>query len=167
MAPVARPLAAGAATVAAYLAVVVLTTPALPAGAAVSAALELNSVVILGMGVGVGLQVHISESGRRLGCRMGRGRAGASSGGTAATSFFSFFSLVPLGCCGWWLYLLSLLPSVLGSGFSAVLIEHSQSLSYLGLAAIYAFVAIRAYRLATEKRVMRMRSRAQGERPFG
>ncbi len=109
------------------------------------------------MGVGVGLQVLISESGKKIGCRIDRKkRIGGSSGSTAATSFFSFFSLVPLGCCGWWLYILSLRPSVLGSGVSAVLIEHSQSLAYVGLVVIFSFNGLSAYRLLRERRIRQM-----------
>ena len=157
MRSVAKSLMAGAATIAVYLVVVVATTPALPAASAVTAAFELNTVVILGMGVGVGLQVLISESGKKIGCRIDRKkRIGGSSGSTAATSFFSFFSLVPLGCCGWWLYILSLLPSVLGSGVSAVLIEHSQSLAYVGLVVIFSFNGLSAYRLLRERRIRQM-----------
>ncbi len=141
---------------------VILTTPALDPLDAVSAAFQLNSVVILGMGVGIGLQVFLSEWGRLMGCRIGKPRRtlGGNSGSTAATSFFSFFSLVPLGCCGWWLYLLSLLPGVVGTGASAVLIEHSQTLAYAGLGVIYGFVGLAAYRLRRERM---MRSLAQSD----
>ena len=158
MTPVARPVLFGAATVAGYLAVVVATTPALPAGAAISAAFELNSVVIIGMGAGIGLHTYISEKGRLLGCRPGaRRRAfGGNSGSTAATSFFSFFSLVPLGCCGWWLYVLSMLPGIFGTGVSAVLIEHSRPLAYLGLAVMFGLAGLAAYRLRRQMHARRL-----------
>ena len=138
-----------------YLTVVIVTTPALPAYAAISAAFELNSIVIIGMGVGVGLQMFLAEKSKMLGCKLNvkKKAFGGNSGSTAATSFFSFFSLVPLGCCGWWLYALSLLPSVVGSGVSAVLIEHSQALAYLGLAIIFGFNALTAVKLQKEKKL--------------
>lgn len=145
MRALARPAASGAAAATAYLAVVVLTTPALEPAAAVSAALQLNHVVISGIGIGVGMQVYLSGRARMLGCRVAG--SGGHHGGTAATSFLSFFSLVPLGCCGWWLYVLSLLPSVLGAGVSAVLIEHSQALAYLGLAVMFCFNGLTALKL--------------------
>lgn len=140
---------------------VILTTPALDPLDAVSAAFQLNSVVIMGMGIGIGLQVFLSGKARMMGCRIGKPRRtfGGNSGSTAATSFFSFFSLVPLGCCGWWLYLLSLLPGVVGTGASAVLIEHSQALAYAGLGVIYGFVGLAAYRLRRE-RMMRSLARS-------
>ena len=142
-------------TIVGYLTVVVLTTPALEPAAAISAAFQLNSIVIFGMGIGVGLQVFLSEKSKQLGCKLNvkRKAFGGNSSSTAATSFFSFFSLVPLGCCGWWLYLLSLLPSVFGTGVSAVLIEYSQPLAYLGLVIIFGFNVLTAYKLYKEKKL--------------
>lgn len=152
MRPIAKALAAGAVAVVVYLTVVVATTPALPPEAAVSAALGMNAIIIVGMGAAIGLQVFVSARSKALGCRIGIRRGiGGSSGGAATTSFLSFFSLVPLGCCGWWLYVLSLLPGVLGVGASAVLIEHSQLLAYLGLTAVLSISSLGAYRLLREE----------------
>ena len=146
----------GVLTIAIYLGVVVATTPALEPLAAISAAFQLNSIVIFGMGIGIGLQVYLSEKSKMLGCKLDvkRKAFGGNSGSTAATSFFSFFSLVPLGCCGWWLYALSLLPSVVGTGVSAVLIEHSQALAYAGLAIIFGFAGLTALKLRREQRLL-------------
>ena len=158
MRPIQKASIIGTLTVAIYLLVVVLTTPALEPMSAISAAFQLNSIVILGMGIGIGLQVFLSEKSKQLGCKlyMKKKAFGGNSSSTAATSFFSFFSLVPLGCCGWWLYVLSLLPSVVGTGVSAVLIEHSQTLSYLGLAIIFGFAGLTAYKLKREKRLQKI-----------
>ncbi len=147
----------GIATMLAYLLVVVITTPALPASAAINAALQINSVIIGGMGVGIGLQIFLSTYSKSLGCRLDvrRKAFGGNSGGTVLSSFFSFFSLVPLGCCGTWLYILSLLPSVIGSGLSAGLIAYSKPLSYLGLAIIFGFNAITIYKLTRENAKVR------------
>lgn len=116
---------AGTLTVVIYLFVVVVTTPALEPYAAISAAFQLNFILIIGMGIGISLQVYLSEKSKMHGCKLYAKKTvfGAHSSSTVATSFFSFFSLVPLGCCGWWLYALSLLPSVVGTGVSAALIE--------------------------------------------
>ena len=143
----------GLLTIVIYLAVVVATTPALEPFAAMNAAFQLNSVVIFGMGIGIGLQVYLSGKSKMLGCKLGvrNGAFGGNSGSTAATSFFSFFSLVPLGCCGWWLYALSLLPGVVGTGVSAVLIEHSQALAYAGLGIIFGFAGLTALKLRREQ----------------
>ena len=145
----------GALTIVVYLGVVVITTPALEPFDAISAAFQLNSIVIIGMGVGIGFQVFLSEKSKLLGCRLDvkKKALGGNSGSVATTSFFSFFSLVPLGCCGWWLYALSLLPGVVGTGVSAVLIEYSQVLAYLGLVIIFGFAGLTAYKLKQEMKL--------------
>ena len=145
----------GTATVLMYLGIVVITTPALEPVDAISAAFQLNSIVILGMGIGMGLQVFLSEKSKSLGCKLDVKKKAftGNTGSTAATSFFSFFSLVPLGCCGWWLYALSLLPGILGTGVSAVLIEYSQTLSYVGLVIIFGFAVLTAIKLKREMKL--------------
>jgi len=158
MNPITKGIIFGVITITVYLTVVVVTTPALPPEAAISAAFQLNSIVIVGMGVGVGLQMFLSEESKKLGCKLNvkRKAFGGNSGSTAATSFFSFFSLIPLGCCGWWLYALSLLPSVFGTGISAILIEYSQELAYLGLAIIFGFNGLTVIKLHKEKKLQKI-----------
>ena len=104
MKPIKKGILVGIITIIAYLTVVIVTTPALPPDAAISAAFEINSIVIIGMGVGVGLQMYLTGKSKMLGCKLNVKKKAfvGNSGSTAATSFFSFFSLVPLGCCGWW-----------------------------------------------------------------
>ena len=155
MSPTKKAILAGILTISVYLLVVVATTPALEPLYAINAAFQLNSIVIIGMGVGIGLQVFLAEKSKLLGCNLDLKKKafGGNSGSAAATSFFSFFSLVPLGCCGWWLYVLSLIPSVIGTGVSAVLIEHSQVLSYVGLVIIFGFAGLTAYKLKREQRL--------------
>ncbi|MDX1441163.1 MAG: hypothetical protein R3237_01725 [Nitrosopumilaceae archaeon] len=153
MRPLQKAIIVGLLTIGIYLTVVVATTPALAPLDSIYAAFQINSIVIIGMGVGIGLQIFLSEKSKLLGCKLKikKGAFGGNSSSTAVTSFFSFFSLVPLGCCGWWLYALSLLPSVVGTGVSAVLIEHSQTLAYLGLSIIFGFNGLTAYKLRKEK----------------
>jgi hypothetical protein len=79
-----------------------------------------------------------------------KGIFGASSGSTAISSFFSSFSLVPLGCCGSWLLILSFLPSIFGSTLSVILIRYSVVLSYIGLTIVFGFAAISAIKLRRE-----------------
>lgn len=155
MKPKLKGVIVGVVTIFVYLGVVVATTPALAPLDAVSAALQTNSIIIGGMGVGVGLQMYLSSYAKSLGCRLKSKKKtfGGNSGGTVFTSFLSFFSLVPLGCCGWWLYALSLLPSVFGTGISAALIDYSIPLSYLGLAVIFGFAGLTAYKLKKEKQI--------------
>lgn len=154
MRPISKGLLFGTITILGYLLVVVLTTPALSPIDAISAAFQINAIVIGGMGIGVGLQMFLSGYSKKLGCKIkSKGSVlGGNSGSTAATSFFSFFSLVPLGCCGWWLYVLSLLPSIVGTTTSAILIEYSQSLAYLGLLIIFGFNGITALKIHKEQK---------------
>lgn len=136
-----------------YLAIVVITTPSLPAVAAINAAFRVNSIVIFGLATGVGIQFFLTSYSKGLGCRLDKKRKGifgGGSGSTALSSFFSFFSLVPLGCCGSWLLILSMLPSVFGSSLSVVLIEYSKLLSYVGLAIVFGFAGLSTLRLRKE-----------------
>ena len=155
MNPVKKAILAGVMTIVVYLTVVVFTTPALEPIAAINAAFQLNAIVIIGMGIGIGLQVYLSDKSKVLGCRLNvkRKALGGNASSTAVTSFFSFFSLVPLGCCGWWLYALSLLPSIFGTGVSAILIQYSQPLAYLGLVVIFGFNALTTIKLYKEKKL--------------
>ena len=152
MKPISKAILVGVITIVLYLTVVVITTPALEPYDAVNAAFQLNTIVIIGMGVGIGLQIFLSEKSKLLGCKLNvkKKAFGGNSGSVATTSFFSFFSLVPLGCCGWWLYALSLLPGIVGTGVSAVLIEYSQVLAYVGLLIIFGFAGLTALKLKRE-----------------
>ncbi len=146
---IAKGITVGAATLVAYLVVVIVTTPNLPADAAVRAAFGINSIVMGGTAGAVGAQVFFSSYGRALGCEIRHNKTvmGAGSGTTAIGSFFSFFSLVPLGCCGSWLLVLSFLPSVFGGSLSVFLIDYSVPLSYAALAAVMGFAALAGIQL--------------------
>ena len=143
----------GIVTIIVYLAVVVITTPNLPAIAAINAAFKINSIVIFGLAAGIGVQVFISTYTKGLGCSLDKKKKGilsTGSGSTALSSFFSFFSLVPLGCCSSWLLVLSMLPSIFGSTLSVILIEYSKLLSYIGLAIVFGFAGLSALKLKRE-----------------
>jgi len=156
--PILKAILVGVITIVLYLTVVVITTPALEPYDAVNAAFQLNAIVIIGMGVGIGLQIFLSEKSKLLGCKLNvkKKAFGGNSGSVATTSFFSFFSLVPLGCCGWWLYALSLLPGLVGTGVSAVLIEYSQVLAYAGLVMIFSFAGLTAFKLRREMKLQKI-----------
>jgi hypothetical protein len=161
-----------------YLTVVVVTTPNLSPSAAINAALTVNGIIIVGLAVGVGIQIFASSYSKGLGCRIwdrnecrpkngikkalyiGRcyGSGGGASGSTAVSSFLSFISLVPLGCCGSWLFILSMLPSVFGGTLSVVLIKYSTLLSYVSLAVVIGFAVISVLRLRKELNERRMLS---------
>ena len=143
-----------------YILVVVATTPSLTPAVAIRIAFTINSVVMVGMAIGVGVQVFLSSYSRLMGCRLDKKKrfiGAGSGGGTALSSFLSFFSLVPLGCCGTWLYILSFLPSIVGGTLSATLIQYSRPLSYIGLAILWGFAvvyAIKLYMELTERKMM-------------
>jgi hypothetical protein len=143
----------GTVTTLAYLLIVVITTPNLQAFSAIDASIRANSGIIFGLGIGMGAQVFISSHSKSLGCKTDKkklGLLGGGAGSTALGSFFSFFSLVPLGCCGSWLFILSMLPTIFGSGLSVVLIQYSDTLSYIGLGIIFGFTGLSAIRLRRE-----------------
>lgn len=156
MKPIVKSAIFGTITIFAYLGVVVITTPALDPISAMSAAIQLNSPIIAGMGTGVGVQSFLSDYSKKFGCSlaMKRRTASGNSSSTAIASFFSFFSLIPLGCCGWWLYAISFLPSIFGTGISAALINYSQPLSYAGLAITFGFNVITYYKIRQKQKLL-------------
>jgi hypothetical protein len=147
-----RGLIAGFISPAIYFLIVVFTTPSLPPSASVIAAVKVNWVIIVGLSVGIGSQIYISSYGRILGCNIDNKKKCilSSSGTTVLSSFFSFFSLVPLGCCGSWLLILSLMPSVFGSTISVVLIQYARPLSYLGMLIVLGYSVFTSIKLKRE-----------------
>jgi hypothetical protein len=106
--------------------------------------------IIYGTAFGVGVNTFISSYSKGMGCRVDKKRQGifgVSSSSTALSAFLSFFSLVPLGCCGSWLLILSYLPTIFGTALSVSLIQYSKPLSYLGL---ISFTGITAFELSYE-----------------
>ncbi len=153
-----RGLVAGSISLISYLFVVIITTPNLPVLTALDAAIKINGIIVFGLAIAVGSQIYVSNYGNSLRCSVANKRKGilGSSSGTALSSFFSFFSLVPLGCCGSWLLILSLLPSVFGNTLSVILIQYSKPLSYLGFFVVIgytAFIAIRLKRKLTRMQI--------------
>ena len=143
----------GSISILAYIIVVILTSPELPASFAIKAAFFINPIIIYGTAFGVGVNTFISSYSKGIGCRADKKRKGifgVSSGSTALSAFFSFFSLVPLGCCGSWLLVLSYLPTIFGTALSVSLIQYSKPLSYLGLAIVLSFAGISAFKLRSE-----------------
>jgi membrane protein DedA with SNARE-associated domain len=61
--------------------------------------------------------------------------------------------LVPLGCCGSWLFILSYLPLVFGNGVSVFMIKYSNILSYVGLIIISLVTLISIVRLYKDLKV--------------
>jgi len=135
-----------------YLSVVILTTPNFTPLVAASIALRLNGIYIVGISVSVAVQRVIVGYGKMLGCDIKKKRtSGANLLSSIASSFFSFFSLVAVGCCGTWLYILSFLPAIFGIGISGAFIEYSTQFAQLGLGLmvltnVYAYLTFRRKR---------------------
>lgn len=144
-----RALIAGSVSIIVYLFVVIITTPNLPPLASLSAAIKVNGIIIFGLAIAMGAQIYVSNYGKSLACNIVSNRKDFVGGSisTALSSFFSFFSLVPLGCCGSWLLILSLLPSVIGSSLSVILINFSKVLSYIVLFIVIGHTAFSAIKL--------------------
>jgi hypothetical protein len=156
---IAKGIAVGVITVFVYLLIVVVTTPSLPPPNAILVAVTINPIIIIGTSAGTGTQIFISSYGKNLGCRLNnkkKGILGAGSGSTAFSSFLSFFFLVPLGCCGSWLFILSFLPSIFGTTLSVALIQYSAPLSYAGLAFLFGFTSLSAFKLQRELKLRKI-----------
>ena len=146
-------------TIISYLLIVIFTSPNLPATASIFAVLQVNSPIIIGLAIGTGIQGFVISYRRRVidsskcEIKINKKKAFLSSSstgngfGAALSSFFSFFSLVPLGCCGSWLFILSYLPMVFGNSASVVMIKYSNILSYVGLMIISAITLITIFKL--------------------
>lgn len=163
---IVRGIMAGSISLVIYILVVIITTPNLPPSSSLYAALRVNWIIIMGLTLGLGLQVYASSYRKSLGCSIANRRVGiiGSSGGSAISSFFSFFSLVPLGCCGSWLLLLSFLPSIFGSTLSVLLIEYSRPVSYLGLLIVLVYTMVTVIRL---KRQLKIIKKVEAKRKWG
>lgn len=85
-----------------YLTIVVITTPSLRPVDAIAISVALNWWLIGGKSAGVGVQVYLLEYAKKRACsvRYKGAIVGASGFFSGISSFVSFLSLIPLGCCG-------------------------------------------------------------------
>jgi hypothetical protein len=118
-----------------YLGIVAITTPQFPPLISMQIAFSLNGPIFLAFSTGIGIQTFLVTYSRRLPCSIANKKTATGATGISASlsAFFSFFSLVHVGCCGLWLYILSLLPGFLGVGVSGFLIQYSNILALVGL----------------------------------
>jgi hypothetical protein len=119
-----------------YLIIVIVTTPNFPPLVAASIAMNVNGIYIVGSTISVAVQTWLVGTSERIPLQLGlpRYRArGLNILGSIASSFFSFFALIGVGCCGTWLFIVSQLPGVLGVGVSSFLTEYTTTLAQLGL----------------------------------
>lgn len=122
-----RGLGVGLITFVAYLVIVIFTTLSLRPLEAITIALTINWWVISGVSIGTGAQAFLVTYAKDMTCPVAHSRIVLGTSGISSTlaSFLSFLSLIPLGCCGTWLYILSFLPGIVGTGISGFLIVHS------------------------------------------
>jgi len=133
-----------------YLLVVVLTTPTLSPLDSIRIATRLNWWIIAGASLGAGIQIFLITYAKEKACdlRMKKPLTGATGMFSALASFISFLALIPVGCCGMWLYILSFLPGIVGVGASAILIEDGTIMAVVGLALmalaiLYTYLSLR------------------------
>lgn len=126
-----------------YLTIVVLSTPNLKAVDAILVSLNLDWWVVGGISVAAGTQVFLITYAKVKGCPVRHGAAASGTSGffSGLSSFLSFLSLIPVGCCGTWIYVLSFLPGLVGVGASGFLITHGLELEATGLILMTASVA--------------------------
>lgn len=134
-----------------YSLVVIATTPNLTPVQAISTTIASNGLFVFALSTAMGVQIALTSYAKRLPCP--RTKANAAAGTSMSlSSFFSFFSLVHVGCCGTWLYILSLMPGVIGVGASGFLIQHSNALSIAGLLGVLASTAYTSRTVLRAKR---------------
>ena len=63
--------------------------------------------------------------------------AGLGSGASWFGELLSYLSLTNFGCCGFWLYAMSLLPGFVGVGAATLLIDYQQYFAALALPPLY------------------------------
>jgi hypothetical protein len=156
MHPAARGVLTSLIVVAIYFLVVVATTPSLPPLYALAVTVTLNWWVITGLALGTGIQTFLVSYSKSRGCDFRRRRQVAGSSGVLSvfSSFPSFLALIGVGCCGSWLYVLSLLPGLFGTGASAFLIDNSRSLALVGLLLMAASVLYTYFSVRSRLRAM-------------
>ncbi len=133
-----------------YLTIVVVTTPSQRPVDAVKVSVTLNWWLIGGISGGAGVQAFLLGYAKNKPCPVRHtgtilGTSGFFSG---LSSFLSFLSLIPLGCCGTWIYVISFLPGLIGAGASGFLVANSLQIEVAGLvlmalSVMYTYLSVR------------------------
>lgn len=135
--------AAATATVVLYLGVVILATPTFDALVTVELALQRNGLVMGLVALGTGALTSLALAARDRGCEVqGADTAGASGG--AFGVFASLFALSSVGCCGLFVFWMSL---VFGAGAATALVQWSGPLTAVGLLVMAASIGVLVHRL--------------------
>jgi hypothetical protein len=149
-AQIQRGIGAGLITIVLYLAIVVITTPSLRPVDAVAISVAQNWWLIGGIAVGAGVQAFLLAYAKNRACsvRYKSSVIGASGFFSGLSSFLSFLSLIPVGCCGTWIYVISFLPGLVGASASGFLIGKSleievAGLVMMGVSVAYTYLSVR------------------------
>lgn len=134
-----------------YLSIVILTTPNFSPLVAAYIALMVNGIYIVGSTISIALQTWFLGYASSIPFQVGLPKirtSGLNVIGSVTSAFFSFFTLIGVGCCGTWLFILSQLPGVLGVSLSSILTEYSILFAQIGLGLmiisnIYAYLKLR------------------------
>ena len=125
-----------------YLLTVILTSPMVSPFDAVVITLNANSLFLLVLFFSIFIQGYLGTVISTIrGCRVGKETVGSLTvGGTSLSSIVSFLSLIHLGCCSMWLYILSIIAGTGGIGlaFVSTLLQAPSYVMTLGITAIWA-----------------------------
>lgn len=158
--PFIRGSIVAAVSMAIYLAIVVLTTPNLPPLVSLGTTVKVNALFMATLASALWVQGFLQARLRSIkACRINETATnGAVSIGTSISSFVSFLSLTHVGCCGFWLYLLSLIAGSGGAGvaFVGAVIGSSGVFMWGGAGSVW---ALNLYLY------IRMRRSMEGQRP--
>lgn len=159
-APIQRGVGVSVISVVLYLTIVVITTPSLRPVDAISVSVALNWWLIGGISLGTGVQAFLLAYAKATACTIKHRAAAVGTSGilSGLSSFVSFLSLIPLGCCGTWVYILSFLPGLIGAGASGFLIDNGFQLELAGLG-LMAFSVSYTY-LSVKKKLVPKRPRS-------
>jgi hypothetical protein len=140
----------GAIALVVYLTIVVISTPSLRPVDAISISVAQNWWLVGGVAVGSGVQVFLLSYAKAKACSLRNRNAviGASGFFSGLSSFLSFLSLIPVGCCGTWVYVISFMPGLIGAGASGFLVRNSVQIEGLSLAlmatsVVYTYLSVR------------------------
>ncbi|MEM3031591.1 MAG: hypothetical protein QW756_01925 [Nitrososphaerota archaeon] len=136
-----RGVVTASAALLAYLLVVILTTPNLHPVTAATTAIRVNAWFLIGLTASLGFQDYLTAKASQSRCSIKRSSLGLMSiGGSALSSFVSFLPLTQLGCCGFWLYVLSLIAGSGGAGlgFTALVLDMPPTFMWASIGMIWA-----------------------------
>lgn len=138
--PTVKGSAAASAITATYLLTAVLTSPNLEPLQALQATLSINHYFLVALFLTTWFHWFVRGLSTKSRCKLGAGSKAGFTGGSVIASLTSFLSLTQLGCCGFWLYALSLLANtgLVGASLAGFLIGFQPIVILTGLSLMWA-----------------------------